>query len=81
MQWISGALSTCVKQLGHEANHSPSNSAEEKYMDLYITSPICLLCIVAKHKENCACILMEGFYFKKLNKVESKDKYCFEESN
>jgi hypothetical protein len=80
IQWISGALSPSVKQLGREADHSPSNSAEEKYMDLYIPSPNCLLCIVVKQEENCACILTERFNFKKLNKVESKEKYCIEVS-
>jgi hypothetical protein len=30
IQWVPGALSLGVKQLGHEADHSPSSSAEIK---------------------------------------------------
>jgi hypothetical protein len=30
IQWVPGALSLGVKQLGHEADHSPPSSAEVK---------------------------------------------------
>jgi hypothetical protein len=30
IQWVPGALSLGVKRLGHEADHSPSSSAEVK---------------------------------------------------
>jgi hypothetical protein len=36
--WILGAFSLEVKQLGHEADHSPQTSAEVKKMWIYISS-------------------------------------------
>jgi hypothetical protein len=33
IQWVPGALSPRLKQLGHEADHSPSSSAEDKKGD------------------------------------------------
>jgi hypothetical protein len=38
--WIPGAFSLGVKQLGHEADHSPPSSVEVKEcMELYLHSP------------------------------------------
>jgi hypothetical protein len=43
IQWVPGALSLGVKQLGHEADHSPPSSAEVKErVELYLHSPISL---------------------------------------
>jgi hypothetical protein len=43
IQWVPGALSLGVKQLGHEADHSPTYSAEIKNAWSYTsTPPICL---------------------------------------
>jgi hypothetical protein len=40
IQWVPGALSLGVKQLGREADHSPSSSAEGKeQVKLYLQSP------------------------------------------
>jgi hypothetical protein len=40
IQWVPGALSLGVKQLGHEAEHSPPSSAEIKeWVELYLHSP------------------------------------------
>jgi hypothetical protein len=40
VQWVPGALSSRVKWLGHEADHSPPTSAEVEEMWFYIsTSP------------------------------------------
>jgi hypothetical protein len=40
IQWVAGALSQGVKQLGHEADHSPPCSAEVKVrVALYLHSP------------------------------------------
>jgi hypothetical protein len=40
IQWVPEALSLGVKQLGHEADHSPPSSAEVKEcMALYLHSP------------------------------------------
>jgi hypothetical protein len=40
IQWVPGALSLVVKQLGCEADHSPPSSAEVKEcMELYLHSP------------------------------------------
>jgi hypothetical protein len=38
-QWISGALSPEVRQMEHEANHSPSSSAEVKNMWICTFTP------------------------------------------
>jgi len=47
IQWVPGALSLGVKQLGHEADHSPPSSAEVKNMWSYTSvPPICLLGMV-----------------------------------
>jgi hypothetical protein len=41
IQWVSGALSLGVKQLGCEVHHSPPCSAEVKeWVELYLHSPI-----------------------------------------
>jgi hypothetical protein len=40
IQWVPGALSLGVKQLGREADHPPPSSAEVKeYVELYLHSP------------------------------------------
>jgi len=47
IHWVPGALSQGVKQLGHEADHSPPSSAEVKNMWSYTSvPPICLLGMV-----------------------------------
>jgi hypothetical protein len=41
IQWVPGALSLGVKQLGREADHSPPSRAEIKEcVELYLHSPI-----------------------------------------
>jgi len=43
IQWVPGALSLGIKQLGHEANHSPLSSAKVKNAWSYTTiHPICI---------------------------------------
>jgi hypothetical protein len=43
IRWVQGALSLGVKLPGHEADHSPSSSAEVKNAWSYTsTPPICL---------------------------------------
>jgi len=39
IQWVPGALSLGVKLLGHEADHSPSFSANIKKAWCYISTP------------------------------------------
>jgi hypothetical protein len=39
IQWVPGALSTGVKQLGREVDHSPPTSAEVKKMWIYTSTP------------------------------------------
>jgi hypothetical protein len=39
IQWVLGALSFGVKQLGHEADHSPPSSAEVKNEWIYTSTP------------------------------------------
>jgi hypothetical protein len=39
IQWVAGALSLGVKQLGHEADHSPPSSAEVKNEWCYTSTP------------------------------------------
>jgi hypothetical protein len=40
IQWVPGALSLAVKQLGHEADHSPPSSTEVKEcVELYLQLP------------------------------------------
>jgi hypothetical protein len=39
VQWVPGALSTWVKRLRHEADHSPPTSAEVKNAWIYTSSP------------------------------------------
>jgi hypothetical protein len=55
IQWVSGALSLRVKQLGCEADHSPPSSAEVKEcMELYLHFPqyaFMAWCLV-KHRDN-----------------------------
>jgi len=49
LQWLRGALSLGVKQVGHEVDHSPPSSAEVKEcMELYPHSPIRLHSVVLK---------------------------------
>jgi hypothetical protein len=53
IQWVPGLLSLGVKQLRHEADHSPPSSAKVKNAWSYTsTSPICLhgWCLV-KHRD------------------------------
>jgi len=38
IQWVPGALSLGVKQLGHEADHSPSHEEVKECMELYLCS-------------------------------------------
>jgi hypothetical protein len=40
IQWVTGALSVWVNWPGHEADHSPSSSAEVKNAWSYISTPI-----------------------------------------
>jgi len=41
LQWVAGTLSLGVKQLEHEADHSPPSSNKVKEcMELYLHSPI-----------------------------------------
>jgi len=43
IQWVPGALSLGLKQLGHEADHSPPSSANVKNVWGHTsTPPICL---------------------------------------
>jgi hypothetical protein len=43
IQWVPGALSLGVKQLGCEVDHTPLSSAEVKeWIELYLHSPICV---------------------------------------
>jgi hypothetical protein len=44
-----GAFSPGVKQLGHEADHSPPTIAEVKKMRIYTDSPICLRGVVLNY--------------------------------
>jgi hypothetical protein len=39
IQWVHEALSLGIKQPGHEADHSPSASAEVKKMCIYTSTP------------------------------------------
>jgi hypothetical protein len=39
IQWVLGALSLVVKQLGHEVDHSPPSSAEVKNAWSYTSTP------------------------------------------
>jgi hypothetical protein len=40
IQWVPGALSLGVKQLGREADYSPPSSAKIKdFVELYLNSP------------------------------------------
>jgi hypothetical protein len=39
IQWVLGALSSGVKRLEHEADHSPSSSAEVRKMWISISTP------------------------------------------
>jgi hypothetical protein len=39
IQWVPGALSPGVKPPGHEANHSPTASVEDKKMWIYTSTP------------------------------------------
>jgi hypothetical protein len=39
IQWVPGALSLGVKQLGHEADHSPPSSAKVKNAWSYTSTP------------------------------------------
>jgi len=43
IQWGPGALSTGVKQPGHEADHSPPSSADIENMWSYTSTPPILL--------------------------------------
>jgi hypothetical protein len=49
-----GALSSGVKQLGHEADHSPPSSAKVKNMWHYISTPqyIFMVWCSVKHRDN-----------------------------
>jgi hypothetical protein len=51
VQWVLRTLSSRVKRLGREADHSPPTSAgvKKKNMDLYIHSPMCLHGIVLNY--------------------------------
>jgi len=39
IQWVPGALSLGVKQLGHDADHSPPSSTEVKNAWCYTSTP------------------------------------------
>jgi hypothetical protein len=39
IQWVPGALSLGIKQLGHEADHSPPSSAQVKNVWSYTSTP------------------------------------------
>jgi hypothetical protein len=41
IKWVMGALSPGVKQLGHEADHSPPTNAEVKNTWIYISILLC----------------------------------------
>jgi len=42
IQWVTGALSLGVKQLGHEADHSlPPSVKVKQCIELYLHSPVC----------------------------------------
>jgi hypothetical protein len=47
IQWVPGALSTTVKQMGLEADHSPQSSVEVKKDGVYYRS-IRLCCFTAE---------------------------------
>jgi hypothetical protein len=54
IQWVPGALSLGVKQLRHEADHSPPSSAEVENVWSYTSTPQCVFiawCLV-KHRDN-----------------------------
>jgi len=40
IQWVMGALTTGIKWLGHEADHSPPTGAEVKHAWSYTSIPM-----------------------------------------
>jgi hypothetical protein len=54
IQWIPGALSLGVKQLGHEADHSPPSSAKVNNSWSYTSTPqyIFVAWCLVKHRDN-----------------------------
>jgi hypothetical protein len=54
IQWVPGALSSGVKQSGHETNHSPPSSVEVKYAWCYTSIPqyIFMAWCLVKHRDN-----------------------------
>jgi hypothetical protein len=54
IQWVTGALSLGIKQLGHEADHSPPSSAKIKNVWSYTCTPqyIFMVWCLVKHRDN-----------------------------
>jgi hypothetical protein len=54
IQWVPGALSLAVKQLGCKADHSPPSTAKVKNAWSYSYTPQCLPMeqYLVKHREN-----------------------------
>jgi len=49
IQWVEGAISLGLKQLSHEADHSPLSSAKVKDVWSYMSTP-CLHGVVLNYK-------------------------------
>jgi hypothetical protein len=54
IQWVPGALSLGVKQLGHKADHSPPSSVRSKNTWSYTFTPqyIFMAWCIVKHRDN-----------------------------
>jgi hypothetical protein len=80
-QWVPGAVSRYVKQLGHKADHSPTSSAQVIKTWTYTSAPTCLHGMGLKHRDNLNMSACTGIWETQTTfwSESLKERYCFKD--